>query len=360
MCAFPCRDPMVVPIPQWPQIDQELWAANVALGDGLDDPTYAAGLRPHMLCSAAKGNGRWLAVLASRDALDASALPTDRLTPANVRAYLRALHRAGNCNNTIITRFFDLRAALRIMQPDVDTGWLTAPGGQSLIRRLPVVRRSFDVPHSKVLYDWGLDMMAQAQQRGGHIRRCTVYRNGLLIAVLASRGARIRSVAAMRLGQHVQPNGDRFRLVFEAEDIKMAKPIEYDLPRSLTAHMRRYLDVKRPALLSGQSHDWFWVGQHGEPLGLRGLEQVIRRASLARFGGAFGPHRFRHAIGTTAPVADPTRPASAAAMLGSSPAVVEEYYNLGEREIAAQRFHSSLEEQRARTRLLAERLFDQR
>ncbi len=75
------------------------------------------------------------------------------------------------------------------------------------------------------------------------------------------------------------------------------------------------------------------------------------------FGKAFGPHRFRHAMGTTAPVVDPAHPGVAAAILGISGRMVEKHYNLARQEDVARKFHASLRKNRTATQSVARREF---
>ena len=72
---------------------------------------------------------------------------------------------------------------------------------------------------------------------------------------------------------------------------------------------------------------------------------------------AFGRHRFRHAMGTTAPITDPAHPGVAAAILGISEAMVEKHYNLASQADVASIFHASLRKNRAATQSVARREF---
>ena len=76
-----------------------------------------------------------------------------------------------------------------------------------------------------------------------------------------------------------------------------------------------------------------------------------------RFGkdGEFGPHRFRHAIGTTVPFVDPTAPGVASALLGVGAKVHRQHYDRGERALAAGRFHKALERHRREGEAFARR-----
>ena len=134
----------------------------------------------------------------------------------------------------------------------------------------------------------------------------------------------------------------------------------YDLPPGLVGHVEHYLRVERPQLLHGSDHDWLWVGRNGAPLREAGIERVIRRLSEKKFGRAVGPHSFRHAMGTTAPMADPRNPAVAAAILGNSKRVAEKSYNLGRQVEAALEFQASVMEDRRQSAAIARRGFARR
>jgi hypothetical protein len=65
--------------------------------------------------------------------------------------------------------------------------------------------------------------------------------------------------------------------------------------------------------------------------------------SKARFGVTFGPHRFRHAIATTAPLRDPTTPGLGASVMGISVAVNEAHYNRANQVLALQKLQQAIE-----------------
>jgi hypothetical protein len=100
--------------------------------------------------------------------------------------------------------------------------------------------------------------------------------------------------------------------------------------------------------------------KYGDPLSADNIGGMIQCQSRRTFGFAFGPHRFRHCLGTTAPLKDPKYPGVAAAILGISGRMVEEHYNRARQAEVANSIHTSLHKQRANLRSLAERSFRQR
>ncbi len=106
-----------------------------------------------------------------------------------------------------------------------------------------------------------------------------------------------------------------------------------------------------------RSCDAFWLDKYGEPLSAGNIADMIHRQSKRSFGMSFGPHRFRHAMGTTAPLTDPAHPGVAAAVLGISSHMVEQHYNRASQADVAESFHASLREQRAHLQSLGRREF---
>ena len=344
------------PTRNWPELDRRLWTTGLQPGDILRGPHYAETLRPATIHNSATGYRSWLAFLRVEGMLDPLVPPMARVTQENVVAYIHAL-RARNRNSSIIQRIGALRSALRVMHPEVDFGWLTSPGGQSLASWLPVSTRPIQAIDSKVLYEWGLATMRDGLSMGNPDARRREYRNGLMIALFAARAPRVRSMMSLRLGVNVIRSGGTYRFIFENDDIKTARRVAYDAPAGLTDAIERYITVEREELLAGKTHDWLWVNQYGEPLTVDYISTAIHVRSGRYFGTPFGPHRFRHAMGTTAPMADPAHPGVAAAILGISGHTVEKHYNRASQADVALKFHASIRKDRARLRSIAGREF---
>ena len=302
------------------------------------------------------GYRRWSVFLRAQDLLDPDVTPAARVTRQHVGAYFKCL-RDTQCNASVIARMTELRSAMLIMHPKDDFQWLTSPGGRSLSSLLPVSNKPIQIIHSKVLHDWGLTMAREALQDPDPEHRRITSRNGVLIALFAARAPRVRSMASLRLGQTISRAGDTYRIVFEHEDVKTGRRLEYHTPSELSAVIDRHIAVERAELLGAQTHDWFWLNQYGEAFTAGEIGDMIQRQSELTFGEGFGPHRFRHALGTTAPLADPAHPGVAASILGISGHMVEQHYNRATRADAANKFLGSLSKTRAAFRSVARREF---
>jgi integrase len=131
----------------------------------------------------------------------------------------------------------------------------------------------------------------------------------------------------LRVGHELIFEDGCYHINLEVGQAKTPKPDRFALPEKLTPYMRHYLDGVRPALLDGQQHDALWISQLHTPLSSKGLQMMVFRRSKGRFDISFGPHRFRHAISTTAALRDPANPGLAAGVLNTSAAVIEKHYN---------------------------------
>jgi hypothetical protein len=187
-------------------------------------------------------------------------------------------------------------------------------------------------------------------------------RDGVMIALLAARAPRLRSLTALRLGVNVHRDPEGWRIDFGEGDIKTRAALSYGLPAALTLALDRYVAVERAELLAGRRDEALWIGWDGRAMGERGVEKRIRWWSAKRFGkgAAFGPHRFRYGIATLGPIKDPEAPAASAAVLGITAGTHRAAYDRGSRAIATKRFHDTLRTERAETATLARNVFTQR
>jgi len=330
-------------IEQWPEIDRTTWMRHCRPGDPFDDPSYGATLRQPTLTFLAGGYGAWLCFLNARGWLDPDQPPLQRVTRARLRAYFQGLRAAGYADSTVISRFTALTYALKIFAPGQDVSWVQRPYGITVYVQLEKKQRTVLVPDSGVLFGWAMEMMDTAASPYD-------FQNGLLLAMLAARGRRVRSMALLRVGQELVFQGGRYRIELTPEQVKTDKPDHFDLPAVLTPYIECHLTAVRPVLLRGQLHDALWIDCRGKPMNAQGIKNRVRALTRKRFGTSFGPHRFRHAIATTSTLRDPAHPGLAAGLLGISGPVIEEHYNRAGQSQAAAMFDKALAQRQGRLR----------
>ncbi len=338
---------LIVPFQEWPDRDQTAWRHNCSPADDPfdDDPRPGAERRADTLASYKKGYGRWLSFLASRGWLDPAQPADARVTRPRLRCYFRVLKRSGNRDQTIVDRFNHLASTIGILIPGADIGWIQRPDGATIRSQLACDRRSnFVPPASDVLYKWGLSMMEKAAQATPATTvSCIAYRNGLLIAMLAARARRLRSMQLLRVGHELLRSPEGYRIELTPDQVKTNKPDRFELPTNLTPYIEHYLRQLRPQLLAGRHSEHLWINKEGVPLTSQGIQTMIKRATLKRFSVSFGPHAFRHAAATTAALRDPACPNLASSMLGISPEIAEGHYNRAGQIQAAKNYAAMLE-----------------
>jgi len=88
--------------------------------------------------------------------------------------------------------------------------------------------------------------MAKAEGERTALRRFKTYRDGLLIATLASRQLRRRNLTGLILGQTLVQRGDGWWIQIPAAETKTKEPIETPWPEMLARHLEIYLADHRP------------------------------------------------------------------------------------------------------------------
>ena len=342
------RPSLCTPFDRWPAIDRDAWTLGCTPGDPFDDaPHHGAALAPPSRHKIRQGYARWLHFLDQHDWLDPALPPLERVTEQRLWTYFQALQEAGNAPHTIIGRFAELRTALQILVPGADVGWVVRPGGRTVYSRLRKTRRHKPLPDSGVLFKWAIGLMERADEQPTPLRRCIAFRDGLLLAMLASRARRRRAMHGVSVGRQLVWRGGTWRIEIEAGLVKTQQEDAFDLPARLMPYVERYLREFRPLLLGSRVDDALWLNYRGERLAAATITGICLERTKERFGIAVSPHDFRRALATTAALRCSDDPGLAAAVMGISPGVVEEHYNRAG-QIHASRKLTALVERRRR------------
>ena len=326
----------------WPAIDRKRWEDSCAPADPLDDPGYGSTLRLASQLKIARGYTYWLRFLDKAGWLDETVPPGARISDARSAAWFRDLMARGNVPFTIVGRFAELNLAIRVLAPEVDRTCILQPNGASIRQRLFMDKRELLVPDTRILYAEGLRLMETADRCRTRRKALLQFRDGLIFAVLSARARRLGTTAQTMTTGNLRKVDGRYRIDYRSTQIKTGRRDDVLLPHRLNPFMDRYLGEIRPALLRGKDHDALWVGTLGEPLGEPGIEKLVRVRSRPLLGVAIGPHRFRHALGTTAPLVNRAEPGLARAVLDISEAVAAQHYDRANAIIATEAFHAEM------------------
>ena len=316
-----------LPINLWPMADQSAWKAALATGDRFDGRGAASHWADATKNSIRAAYGRWLLFLEQNSPLLLSQTLVERTTPESIGDYIKLLNNEVSASTTHI--YIDhLLCALRVMIPSHDWQWL-----KLVVRRLerdviPKAKRHRMVDSTR-LFDLGISLMHQAEvePNASPLEKAILYRDGLLIAILAARPLRRRTLSVIRLNQHIHRIGDHYGLTFSSADTKNKQPIEYSLPILLTAYLDRYLGHFRGLFPNAAFHDGLWASAKGNPSSGDSLYRRIVIRTQEAFGFSVNPHLFRDCAATTLAIRKPEHVLVGASLLGHSDLrAIHKYY----------------------------------
>jgi integrase len=355
----------------WPATDRAAFEAARRSGSLLDDDGEATSWRPATVKSVLGANGRWLAYLNDHGGLDREAGPSDRMTVTAIRAYV--VHLQARCASVTVASYIAVLAMMvRAMAPARDWGRLNAVQVRLQRAAKPTRDKRSRIVSSADLQQLGFELMAQAdaatagEERGampGPARKPTRdFRDGLIIALLASCQLRESNFLGTRIDRNLVRSGGGHDLCFSAEEMKHPRPFEVPVPAFLVAALERYRDHYRPMLLS-MGRLWntspgfrepgahLWISQKGMPLSTAGLQKVLARHTKPRFGHIVNVHLFRDCAVTTVAKEDPDHIRMCARLLGHTGLqTTERHCIVADTGVAVRAYHAAIEGIRGKNR----------
>ncbi len=324
---MPARQRLSIPFEEWPEVDQTAWQKVFTAGDIFDDSGQGLRLSNYSRRNLFFGYGRWLGFLLRNHPATLEDNPLVRLTPDHLMQFIEDMSD-GRKPITVYNAASHLYSAVRLMYPRADLDWMKA-----VVRKLKsrAGRRSsrplFD---SATLFDAGVGLMEENRPRIVESPRARqAFRDGLIIAFLAVRPLRRRSLAALRIGQHLQRVGETWTVVMRPEDVKNQEPLEFLFPEPLVDSLEFYLSEARPRFPGADRHDGLWATSFGTPMSGDALYDCVVRRTKALLGRPVTLHDFRRAAGTTLAIHAPEKVGAAQHLLGHrNPATTRDHYIL--------------------------------
>ena len=220
------------------------------------------------------------------------------------------------------------------MDPDRDWRWLNRIHSQIRVRHRPARPKRPRLVPSHELFELGIGLMARAEQENTACAGAIVYRDGLIIALVAARPLRLRNLVGLDLDHTLVRRGGQWWIEFSESETKTHQPIELPWPEALVASLETYLARHRGVLaqMPGKStrpiDSALWISRHGSPMTRSGIYARIIIFTRAAFGRAINPHLFRDCAVTSTAIDDPRHVGIAAPLLGHRSALTtERYYN---------------------------------
>jgi integrase len=322
----------------WPEQDRQLFAAAFHVAaDPFDDAAGSgANLRPRSKEAIHYGYARWLAWLVLEMPKSLAHPPAERVTRERIKVYAAALRQTmkpSSVASYVAWLFF----ACRYMFPADDWGWLREIKTRLETNAPRPPHRAIPLD-SERLQTLGLKMMDEARELLTNIDRTNqrqlreaaeLYRDGLIIALIALTGLRRRNLQSLTLGSSMTRAGDIWVVAIDSLGSKTKLAIEISLPESISTRIGYYVADVRPLFPDARLHDWLWCAWTGRPLTDDALYKMFKMRMFERAGVDLTLHDARRIIATSIASWDPANAAAASQALGHvNEKVTEGHYNL--------------------------------
>jgi integrase/recombinase XerD len=321
--------------PEWPPADRNLWEATFA---PRRDPFDAVGTdaSDRTIQQLRYTYGKFLFFLAAEhpDLLDRP--PADRVSAGTVAGFVK--WQPASCGSiTMGIYVYHLWIALKNLCAGEDWSWLLGVSNRIKSRGRARPERHHLVT-SETLYSLGMELMDAAFPNGKpptSWRVQSAFRDGLIIALLASIPLRRRTLASLRIGKQLVRSGEGWALDIPAKDVKTRRPLDYPLSPELSRRIDIYVNEIRSRTAGAGNHDYLWASCRGRPLGGHSIYSAVRRRTRQALGFPINLHRFRRAAGTLWSVQDPQNVRGVKDLLGHADfATTERYYIMTQSRVA--------------------------
>ena len=220
-----------LPFADWPEIDRQMWNAAVNSNDPFDHSS-GARLAKTTLHKYWMEWRRFLGFLTITEPDILQRKPFERVTPERVRRFVEDLRKT-NTAHSVAIQIDSLYGAARRLMPDEDWTWLrnmktrlyaVAPRGSAL---RPVIT-------SVQLVDLGMVLMEESNistNKPIRMADAILFRDGLMIALLAQIPLRHKNFAALEIGRDVIKEDDNWSIVIPPEETKTRTYLDFEIPK---------------------------------------------------------------------------------------------------------------------------------
>jgi integrase len=287
-----------LPVEAWPEADRQAWKHARSPADLFDESGAAAHWSAPTIRAVEDAVGYWLGWLAEVEPAALALAPPDRLSPARIRAFGKALGDA-LAPLSVVHRLAHLAEGLRVMHPRADRTGLNTLCHRLKRQARPARPKEPRMVNAVRLVELGESLMREADGLTG-TAAADWFRRGLTLAFLAYRPIRVANLVALSLNEHLQKKDGQVWIHVSAAQVKNRVPLDFSWPPELADALDRYLVRERPVLLVGQPpSDRLWIIADGRPLTAECCRSQIARITGERLGIRLTPHLFRDCVATT-------------------------------------------------------------
>lgn len=277
----------------WPTVDQQAWRALFHDGDIFDGRGAALQWRDATRKTNLKHYARWLAWLDSEGVLDRSAAPWSRATSERITAYAHdEIERVAQV--TVCSSLIGLKCVLIKMNPDLDWEWLRDVTNRLEVWAKPTHERRDRLLPANEMMETVLAELRRLSDLETSTRTSDLgFRDVLTIGILICCPIRLKNLASICIGRHLQRTGDEWHLSFPASETKNSQDLTYILPHYLEAALQHYLLTVRPRFPGAHSSLALFRSLKGNPLAYETIYMRVIKETRRLFGVDINPHSFR-------------------------------------------------------------------
>jgi integrase len=314
---------------EWPKAERTAWQEACRPRVRLKGGGAASHLRPvtqHMLSQRL---GRFLGFVAQSNKLDQEAEAGDHVTPALVEPFVEELKKRVS-SVTVYGSIQKLRRITQFIAPKRNLGWLIDIERELFSAMRPKSKWG-RVVLAEIIIEAGLSLMNEAEiaKKMPKLTRARLFRNGLMIALLAHYPIRLKNYAALSIGRSFVKIDKVWWIILTAAETKEKKADERPIEDYLGDLIDKYIETYRPILARGKDPgSALWLAMDGKPMAECYVREVITETTRATLGVPINPHMFRATGVTTAAIYAGDKPHLGSAILHHShPVVTQENYN---------------------------------
>jgi hypothetical protein len=218
----PCQK--ALPLADWPTADRETWCVAQEKAGVLDDGGVASHLSARTLDDLTSRYSYLLYFLAEEGKLNHDGPAAASVTEENILSCVRYLEPRVS-SVTLAQSIYKIARVAACLAPEQDWRWLKRVARRLDLRAKPRDRRH-EVVEIKELFRLGLQLMDQAETAltGSAFFRAMLYRDGLIIALLAADPLRLANITALEIGRTLVRDGATWSLNIPAEETKARRP----------------------------------------------------------------------------------------------------------------------------------------
>ena len=303
-----------LPIHLWPIADRRAWEEACRPSVRLKRGGAASHMRNVTQNILAKRCGYFFDFLLRSGRLETNAAAGEQVTPDNIEAYVVEL-KGRVSSVTVYGAIQKLRRFTQLVAPNRDLDWLIDIERQLFSEMRPQSKWG-RVVFTDILEDVGLKLMADAEiSKRPKLSRARMFRNGLMIALLARCPIRLKNFAALEIGRSFVNVDGTWWIVLSAAETKENREDERPAPEELTDPIKRYLEIYRPILARGNTSNALWMAMNGKPMSYASMGELITETTRMTVDVKVNPHLFRTAGVTTLATRAGDKPHAGSALL---------------------------------------------